>query len=120
MQNSANSAAESGLPEIPSKLVFRIGEVSRLAGVKPHVLRYWETEFPSIAPRKGSTGQRVYRRRDVETICEIRHLLYNLRFTIEGARKAIESRHVNKEDKQSQTGVSGIRRELLSILDLLR
>lgn len=118
MRNAANSVAPAGLPEIPNKLVFRIGEVSRLTGVKPHVLRYWETEFPSIAPRKGSTGQRVYRRRDVETIFEIRHLLYDLRFTIEGARKRIDVRPAEHK-REARTEVSDIRRELLSILDLL-
>jgi DNA-binding transcriptional MerR regulator len=119
VQNADKSASPPGLPEIPNKLVFRIGEVSRLTGVKPHVLRYWETEFPSIAPRKGSTGQRVYRRRDVETVFEIRHLLYDLRFTIEGARKAIESRSESVTKKRNSSSLSDIRRELLSILDLL-
>lgn len=118
MRNAANSATPAGLPEIPNKLVFRIGEVSRLTGVKAHVLRYWETEFPSIAPRKGSTGQRVYRRRDVEIVCEIRHLLYDRRFTIEGARKLIEIRSAEPK-KQTRIDASDIRRELLSILDLL-
>ena len=78
--------------DIPDKLYFRIGDVSRLAGVKAYVLRYWETEFPAIAPKKSGTGQRLYRRKDVELILEIKHLLYEKRFTIEGARKAIEGR----------------------------
>ncbi len=98
--------------EIPNKLVFRIGDVSEITGVKPHVLRYWETEFPSIAPKKGSSGQRVYRRRDVERILEIRDLLYERRFTIEGARKWLESR-------EPKPDLGEIRRELRSILDLL-
>ena len=74
-------------PEIPDKLYFRIGDVSRLADVKPYVLRYWESEFPALAPKKSGTNQRLYRRKDVEMILEIKSLLYEKRFTIEGAKK---------------------------------
>ena len=79
-------------PEIPDKLYFRIGEVSRLAGIKPYVLRFWETEFSSLGPRKSGTGHRLYRRKDVELVLEIKRLLYDKRFTIEGARKVLETR----------------------------
>jgi DNA-binding transcriptional MerR regulator len=78
--------------EIPDKLYFRIGDVSKLAGVKAFVLRYWETEFPQLAPKKSGTGQRLYRRKDVETVLEIKRLLYDERFTIEGARNYLQSR----------------------------
>src|SRR5579885_1301291 len=78
--------------EIPDKLYFRIGEVARLAGIKPYVLRFWETEFPSLGPRKSGTGHRLYRRKDVELVLEIKRLLYEKRYTIEGARKMLESR----------------------------
>lgn len=74
---------------IPNKLYFRIGEVSRIAGVKPHVLRYWETEFSVLDPKKSGTGHRLYRRKDVELVLEIKYLLYEKRFTIEGARAAL-------------------------------
>jgi DNA-binding transcriptional MerR regulator len=77
-------------PEIPDRLYYRIGEVSRLLGVKPYVLRYWETEFPALAPKKSSTGQRLYRRRDVELLLEIKRLLYEKRYTLEGARRHLE------------------------------
>ena len=80
------------LPEIPDKLYFRIGDVARLAGIKPYVLRFWETEFPSLGPKKSGTGHRLYRRKDVEMVLEIKRLLYEQRFTIEGARKFLESR----------------------------
>ena len=73
--------------EIPDKLYFRIGDVSRIAGVKPYVLRYWESEFPSLGPKKSGTNHRLYRRKDVELVLEIKRLLYEKRFTIEGARK---------------------------------
>jgi DNA-binding transcriptional MerR regulator len=78
--------------EIPDKLYFRIGDVARLAGIKPYVLRFWETEFPSLGPRKSGTGHRLYRRKDVELVLEIKRLLYEKRFTIEGARKFLENR----------------------------
>jgi DNA-binding transcriptional MerR regulator len=122
--------------EIPDKLYFRIGDVSRLAGVKAYVLRYWESEFPAIAPKKSGTGQRLYRRKDVEIILEIKHLLYEKRFTIEGARKAIASREktppvakrphkIGGGKQASLFGVAGpdldaIRRELADILKLLK
>lgn len=79
-------------PEIPDKLYFRIGDVARLAGIKPYVLRFWETEFPALGPKKSGTGHRLYRRKDVEMVLEIKRLLYEQRFTIEGARKFLEMR----------------------------
>ena len=77
------------LQPIPERLYFRIGDVAEIADVKPHVLRYWETEFSEIQPEKSSTGQRVYRRRDVETVLMIKHLLYAEKYSIEGARQRI-------------------------------
>jgi DNA-binding transcriptional MerR regulator len=76
--------------DLPDKLYFKIGEVAGLADVKPHVLRYWESEFPSIRPQKSHSGQRLYRRQDVEAVLAIRHLLYDRRFTIEGARQHLK------------------------------
>lgn len=87
-----NVRVNSPVPEIPDKLYFRIGEVSRLAGVPAYVLRFWETEFPGLCPKKSGTGQRLYRRKEVELVLEIRKLLYEQRFTIEGARKALAAR----------------------------
>ena len=78
--------------EIPDKLYFRIGDVARLAGIKPYVLRFWETEFSALGPKKSGAGQRLYRRKDVELVLEIKRLLYDQRFTIEGARKFLETR----------------------------
>lgn len=78
-------------PQIPNKLYFRIGEVARLAGIKPYVLRFWETEFPGLGPKKSGTGHRLYRRKDVELVLEIKRLLYEKRYTIEGARKFLGS-----------------------------
>jgi DNA-binding transcriptional MerR regulator len=87
---TAAAPAHTSTPEIPNKLYFRIGDVSKLAGVKQHVLRFWETEFPGLHPRKSGTNQRLYRRKDVELVLEIKHLLYEKRFTIEGARTDLQ------------------------------
>lgn len=75
---------------IPNKLYFRIGEVSDIVDVKPYVLRYWETEFPDIKPTKSKSGQRLYKRKDVEILMQIKGLLYDERFTINGARKRLK------------------------------
>jgi DNA-binding transcriptional MerR regulator len=82
-------AIEQALAKIPDKSYYRIGEVARITGVKPYVLRYWETEFKSIVPPKSRSKQRMYRRKDIENILLIKHLLYRERFTIEGARKRL-------------------------------
>ena len=85
---SAQSVEDLGV-NIPDKLFFRIGDVADLVGVKPYVLRYWETEFPTLSPEKSNTGQRVYKRGDFEALMMIKHLLYKERYSIEGARKRI-------------------------------
>jgi DNA-binding transcriptional MerR regulator len=75
--------------ELPAKLYYRIGEVAGIVGVEPHVLRYWETEFRSVRPQKSAKGQRIYSRRDVETLLKVKDLLYAHRFTIAGARRKL-------------------------------
>ncbi len=85
-----SKAERLGSSAIPNKLYFRIGEVSDLVGVKPYVLRYWESEFPDIKPSKSKSGQRLYKRRDVELLLRIKELLYEERFTINGARKRLK------------------------------
>src|SRR6267154_4896242 len=92
-------------PEIPDKLYFKIGEVSELLGVEAYVLRYWESEFPVLSPKKSGTGHRLYRRKDVELLLRIKHLLYEKRFTIEGARQTLhtEAKSLHQKDiKQEQ------------------
>ena len=76
--------------EFPNKLYFRIGEVAKIIGVKPYVLRYWETEFSVLKPGKSPAQHRLYRRRDVETLLEIKYLLYEEGFTIAGAKKRLK------------------------------
>src|SRR5580704_10151477 len=118
-------------PEIPDKLYFKIGEVSDLLGVEPYVLRYWETEFAVLSPKKSGTGHRLYRRKDVELLLRIKHLLYDKKFTIEGARQTLheESRGPKaraakaaatvQRDLFSAEALPEIRRELADILDIL-
>jgi DNA-binding transcriptional MerR regulator len=82
--------AGAGPPELPDKLYFKIGEVAKIVGVKPYVLRYWETEFSVIRPGKTRSRHRLYRRRDVEMLLEIKRLLHNERYTIEGAKRRLK------------------------------
>src|SRR5689334_5760591 len=117
-------------PEIPDKLYFKIGEVSELLGVEPYVLRYWETEFPGLSPKKSGTGHRLYRRKDVELLLRIKHLLKEKRFTIEGARQSLHSegkaapktRAPRKVQQElfAEDPLPDIRRELAAILSILK
>jgi len=77
----------------PDKLFYRIGDVSEITGIKPHILRYWEAEFSVLHPRKNDAGQRLYERRDVELVIEIKKLLYEQRYTISGAKKFLARQH---------------------------
>jgi DNA-binding transcriptional MerR regulator len=90
------------LDQFPAeKMFFRIGEVSDILGVKPHVIRYWETEFPEIVPKKSSTGHRVYERKEVQALMQIHRLLHVERFSIEGARKKLKG-DVKRVDRVSE------------------
>lgn len=91
------------LDEIPNKLYFKIGEVAKLAGVEPYVLRYWETEFKEISPVKSRTKQRLYRRKDIDTVINIKKLLYQEGFTIDGARKRMREMRGEKEEAKDLT-----------------
>ena len=111
---------------IPDKLYFRIGEVATLCRLPAYVLRFWESEFPQLKPVKSSTGQRMYRKRDVESVLRIKQLLYEQGFTISGARQQLRSE--TKSDKtqsaipfptQSNPEIQHIRQGLREILDLL-
>jgi DNA-binding transcriptional MerR regulator len=84
--------------KIPNKLFFKIGEVCEITDTQPYVLRYWESEFPALAPAKNSSGQRIYRRRDIETVLRIKQLLYEEGFTIAGAKKRLEAELAGRTD----------------------
>lgn len=103
---------------IPDKLYFKIGEVSKIAGVPTHVLRFWETEFPRISPRRTPSGQRLYTRKEVELVLEVKSLLYQRRFTINGARQHLRFRS-GDEPPPPQKVLEEIRAELDQLRRLL-
>ncbi|MFW2404098.1 MAG: MerR family transcriptional regulator [Gammaproteobacteria bacterium] len=108
------------LPVIPGKRYFTIGEVSDLCGVKPHVLRYWEQEFPQLKPVKRRGNRRYYQRQDVIIIRQIRSLLYEDGFTIGGARQKLMGEEAKTDHSQSQQVIKQLRQELEEVLKLLR
>jgi DNA-binding transcriptional MerR regulator len=122
----------TGAGELPDKLYFKIGEVARIVGVKPYVLRYWETEFSIIRPGKTRSRHRLYRRRDVEALLEIKRLLHQERYTIEGAKKhlkgtakpsAPEARpqlHLPLGERTYRNALVRVRQDLQALYDLLR
>jgi DNA-binding transcriptional MerR regulator len=108
------------LPPIPGKRYFTIGEVSELCAVKPHVLRYWEQEFPQLKPVKRRGNRRYYQRQDVLIIRQIRSLLYDEGFTIGGARQRLTGEEAKTDLSQSQQIIRQLRTELEEILKILR
>ncbi len=108
------------LPAIPGKRYFTIGEVSELCGVKPHVLRYWEQEFPQLKPVKRRGNRRYYQRQDVLVIRQIRALLYDQGFTIGGARNRLEGDEAREDVTQTHQLAKQLRLELEEILKTLR
>ncbi len=137
----AEEASNMTRPEIPDKLFFKIGEVAQLTGTKPHVLRYWESEFKMLRPAKGESGQRIYRRKDVELIFSIKQLLYEENFTIAGAKKQLQKKRSLRAEtaraaaprqpeaetpqpglfgNQSNSDIELVRKELTELLDFLK
>ena len=108
------------LPPIPGKRYFTIGEVSNLCVVKPHVLRYWEQEFPQLKPVKRRGNRRYYQRQDVLVIRQIRSLLYEEGFTIGGARQKLNGQQAKADLSQSQQIIKQIRLELEEVIKILR
>lgn len=104
---------------IPDKLYFKIGEVSELLGLPAYVLRFWETEFKRIKPKRSPTGQRLYRKKDVEFILKIRYLLHERGFTISGARQYLRKKQDFLEELPQTLSLNELRRELKQIRDLL-
>lgn len=110
------------LDGIPEKTYYRIGEVARITGVKAYVLRFWETEFKMMAPPKSRSKQRMYRRKDIEMILRIKHLLYEEKFTIAGARKHLQQLARGEREEAGPGAVSGLaelRRELAELRELV-
>jgi DNA-binding transcriptional MerR regulator len=136
MADELHAPTLTGSPVIPNRLFFRIGDVADLAGLEAYVLRYWETEFPSLRPKKTSNGQRQYRRKDVEVVLEIKRLLYDEGYTIAGARRALKDKqkakkaHAAAKPRAAQAALFGelrddsesiemIKKDLKEILTLL-
>jgi DNA-binding transcriptional MerR regulator len=115
-----DQGSNAELPAIPAKRYFTIGEVSELCAVKPHVLRYWEQEFPSLKPVKRRGNRRYYQRHDVLMIRQIRSLLYEQGFTITGARARLEGQEGRMESSMSHQIVRQVRMELEEVLGILR
>lgn len=121
----------SSRKDIPDKVYFRIGEVSDLVGVDPHVLRYWETEFSIIRPRRAKSNQRLYRRQDIDNLLLIKSLLHSEGYTISGARKLLDNRdqraalveemeqQLEKEGTPSSERLASIKSELRKIQQIL-
>ena len=115
--------------ELPAKLYYRIGEVAGIVGVEPHVLRYWETEFRSVRPQKSAKGQRIYSRRDVETLLKVKDLLYAHRFTIAGARRKLREGGIepapptegvtSEEAQRLRDTLLALREDLVTLLEEL-
>ncbi len=110
----------NSLPTIPAKRYFTIGEVSTLCDVKPHVLRYWENEFPNLKPVKRRGNRRYYQRHDVIMIRQIRSLLYEHGYTISGARIKLEGTKTDKDASKSYQVIQQTRMELEEILEILK
>tara|TARA_B100000073_G_scaffold142250_1_gene117051 strand:- start:195 stop:524 length:330 start_codon:yes stop_codon:yes gene_type:complete len=97
------------------KLYYSIGEVSKIVKLKPYVLRYWETEFKQLSPPKNRAGNRTYRQKDIDIILEIKNLLYNKKFTIEGARTFIGSKNISNNSSNQKDYLMKIKLELQKI-----
>lgn len=112
----------AGTAKIPDKFYFKIGEVSKIVGVPPYVLRFWESEFKQIKPKRTESGQRAYRKQDVALVLLIKHLLYERKFTIEGARQHLKHKtgDAPADDRTDKPpGIAEIRSELIRIRDLI-
>lgn len=106
-------------PELPDKLYFKIGEVSQLTGIPAYVLRFWESEFKQINPGRTQTGQRQYKKSDVALILKIKHLLYDRKFTIQGAKHHLTAAAKAPPHQSPEAAVAEIRSELKRIQQLL-
>ena len=103
------------MAELPDKLYFKVGEVSRIADVPAYVLRFWETEFKNIRPKRTPSGQRLYRKRDIRRILTIKHLLYVKRFTIQGAKQYLKTRRPDSRRPRAPVSAPETRHELEAI-----
>ncbi len=106
--------------ELPDKLYFKVGEVSAIAEVPAYVLRFWESEFKKIRPKRSPSGQRMYTKKDVELILHVKYLLYEKKFTIQGAKQFLKTKPAEKKSKSSTITIDEIRSELETIRNMIR
>lgn len=104
---------------VADKLFYKIGEVSNIVGVKPYVLRYWESEFPFLRPSKNRAGQRVYTRKNIDLILQVKNLLYQEKYTIAGVKRRFREGH-QKRNSVSQEAIGRVKKRLREILDTLK
>jgi DNA-binding transcriptional MerR regulator len=109
-------SARDASTDVPDRLYFRIGEVSAITGVPPYVLRYWESEFPALQPRKSGGGQRLYRKRDVVMLLEIKKLLYQERYTVAGARRRLAEREDRARRAEMRAALQRLRTGLEDVI----
>jgi len=115
-----NTSKDTSSPVvIGERMFYKIRDVAKIAGVKPHVLRYWESEFPVLNPQKNRNGQRVYTKKDMELVLEIKRLLHDEKYSIAGARQAIKKKKGGEEDSKSALALKMARNELSGLLELL-
>ncbi|MGK7346375.1 MAG: MerR family transcriptional regulator [Candidatus Nitrospinota bacterium M3_3B_026] len=105
---------------VPEKMFYKIRDVAKIADVKPHVLRYWESEFPQLSPHKNKNGQRVYTRKDIDIALEIKHLLYEEKYSIAGARKRLKKKKSAPRTTGAMESVRQAREELAGLLDIMK
>lgn len=107
--------------ELPYRIFYKIGQTSRIVGVESYVLRYWETEFPFLNPKKTKTGQRLYSKKDIEIISQIKKMLYEEKYTVEGVRKKLSRiyQSYNAENLTEEDKIEKIKRKLKEILNIL-
>ncbi len=114
-------------PPIPDRMYFKIGEVCKITGIKPYVLRYWETEFDLISPEKSKANQRVYQRRDIESVLLIKQLLWSERYSIEGARQKLKelkreqrSKRLSETKSEATLKLTKVKQELKDLIRFIR
>lgn len=105
--------------QVPDKMFFKIRDVARIADVKPHVLRYWESEFSSLSPQKNKNGQRVYTRKDVDMVLEIKNLLHNEKYSIAGARQHLKKKRGERRKGGAVEAIREARKDLADLLKIL-
>lgn len=116
-ESAEEKSPQLALPNLPDKMFYKISDVAGIAGIETHVLRYWETEFPELTPRKSQSGRRLYSRQDIELVLEIKSLLYDEGFSIAGAKKRLQKR--KKTASEQDAIIEAVRQTKKGLADIL-